>query len=198
MQIKSTNQLTTGNISITTNPNGAKIYVDSVLRKETTPAKLSLGVGYRYIVLEKEGYFKDFNRIYIHPGADIELSRNLSELPYPKFEAGQIKKYIQHYFMSDVVKSLQGPATGTVVITSYPAGSTVEMDGKTVIDVETKNKLKTPVQMEVGMGQHNFVFRLEGYCNEFETVYILPNTGATYIRHFINVKYRIFDNLIIT
>ncbi len=181
MQIKSTNQLTTGNISITTNPNGAKIYVDSVLRKETTPAKLSLGVGYRYIVLEKEGYFKDFNRIYIHPGADIELSRNLSELPYPKFEAGQIKKYIQHYFMSDVVKSLQGPATGTVVITSYPAGSTVEMDGKTVIDVETKNKLKTPVQMEVGMGQHNFVFRLEGYCNEFETVYILPNTGATYI-----------------
>ncbi len=171
----------TGNISIITNPSGAKIYVDNVLMKETTPAKLSLEAGYRYIVLEKEGYFQDFNRIYIYPGSDIELSRNLSELPYPKFEAGQIEKYIQYYFMSDVIKSLQGPAMGTVVITTYPAGATVEMDGRTVIDVDTKEILKTPVQMEVSMGQHNFVFRLEGYCNEFETVYILPGTGATYI-----------------
>lgn len=170
----------TGNITITTNPSGAKIYVDDVM-KGTTPAKLSLEAGYRYIVLEKEGYFQDFNRIYIYPGSDVELSRNLSGLPYPKFEAGRMEKYIQYYFMSDVIKSLQGPAMGTVVITSYPAGATVEMDGKMVIDVDTKEVLKTPVQMEVGMGQHNFVFRLEGYCNEFETVYILPHTGDTYI-----------------
>ncbi len=170
----------TGNITITTNPSSAKIYVDNIM-KGTTPAKLSLEAGYRYIVLEKEGYFQDFNRIYIYPGSDIELSRNLSELPYPKFEAGQMQKYIKSYFMSDVIKPLQGPAMGTLVITTYPAGATVEMDGRMVIDVDTKEILRTPVQMEVGMGQHNFVFRLEGYCNEFEIVYILPGTGATYI-----------------
>jgi hypothetical protein len=171
----------TGNIAITTNPNGAKIYIDNVLMKDTTPAKLSLNVGSRYIVLEKEGYFRDFNRIYIYPGANIELSRNLSRLPYPQYVSGQMQKYIKSYFMSDVIKSLQGPAMGTLVITSYPAGATVEMDGRMVIDIDTKEVLKTPVQMDVGMGLHNFIFRLEGYCNEFGTVYILPGTGAKYI-----------------
>lgn len=170
----------TGNITITTNPSGAKIYVNDIM-KGTTPVKLALGTGYQYVVLEKDGYHKDFNRIYIHPGAELELSRNLSRLPYSQYEAGQIEKYIRSYFMSDTIKSIQGPATGTVVITSHPAGATVEMDGKMVIDVDTKEILKTPLEMEVGMGQHNFVFRLAGYCNEFETVYILPGTGATYI-----------------
>lgn len=170
----------TGNITVTTNPSDAKIYVDDVM-KGTTPAKLSLEEGYHYIVLEKEGYFQDFNRIYIYPGLDVELSRNLSGLPYSQYTPNQIEKYIQYYFMSDVIKSLQGPTTGTIVITSYPAGATVEMDGKMVIDVDTKEILETPVQMEVGMGQHDFIFRLEGYCNEFGTVYILPGTGATYI-----------------
>jgi hypothetical protein len=171
-------KLTAGNITVTTNPSGAKIYVDNVI-KGTTPAKLTLDVGYRYIVLEKEKYFKDYNRIYVYPGLDIELSRNLSEIPYPQYAGMQ--KYIKSYFMSDVIKSLQGPAMGTVVITSYPAGATVEMDGKMVIDVDTKEILKTPVQMEIGMGLHDFVFRLEGYCNEFETVYIIPPTGPVYI-----------------
>lgn len=170
----------TGNLNIVTNPSGAKIFVDSVM-KGTTPAKLTLDVGYHYIVLEKEGYFKDYSRIYIYPKADLELSQNLSGLPYPQYASGQMQKYIKSYFMSDAIKSLQGPAMGTVVITTYPEGATIEMDGKMVIDVGTKEILKTPVQMDVGMGQHNFVFRLEGYCNEFETVYILPGTGATYI-----------------
>jgi archaellum component FlaG (FlaF/FlaG flagellin family) len=171
----------TGNITITTNPSDVKIYIDGVLMKEATPAKLSLNVGYRYIVLEKEGYFRDFNRIYIHPGAIIELSRNLSILPYPQYASGQMQKYIKSYFMSDVVESLQGPTMGTLVITSYPAGATIEMDGKMVIDADTKEMLKTPVQIDIGMGQHNFIFRLEGYCNEFGTVYILPDIGTKYI-----------------
>jgi len=169
-----------GNITITTNPNDVKIYIDGTLMRETTPVKLSLDVGPRYIVLEKEGYYRDFNRIFINPGSNIELSRNLSRLPYPQL-SGPLKRYIKSYFMSDTIKSLQGPAMGTLVITSYPAGATIEMDGKTVIDADTQEVLKTPVQMDIGMGLHNFIFRLEGYCNEYGTVYILPETGTKYI-----------------
>lgn len=180
--VKSADQLklTAGNLTVTTNPSGANINIDGVM-KGITPAKLSLDVGYHYIVLEKEGYFKDYSRIYIYPEANLELSQNLSGLPYSQYASGQIQKYIKSYFMSDMVKSLQGPTMGTVVITSYPAGATIQMDGRTVIDIDTKEMLKTPVQMDVGMGLHDFVFRLEGYCNEFDTVYILPSTGPVYI-----------------
>lgn len=168
-----------GNITITTKPNDAKIYIDGILIKKTTPATLSLDVGSHYIVLEKEGYYRDYNRIYIHPGSDMELLRNLSIRPYQ--QSGPLRQYIKSYFMSDTIKSLQGPAMGTLVITSYPTGATVEMDGKIVIDADTQEVLKTPVQMDVGMGLHNFIFRLEGYCNEYGAVYILPGTGTKYI-----------------
>lgn len=174
-----------GNIMITTNPSGAKIYVDSVLMKEKTPATLSLNEGFRYIVLELDGYNKDFNRIYIYPGSNISLERNLTRLPYGQYMSSQrVQRWIRTYFMSDqTLKALPNdtPTTSAVVITTYPPGATIEMDGKTVIDIATKKPLTTPVQLEVGMGQHNYVFRLQGYCNEFETVYVIPGTGPTYV-----------------
>jgi hypothetical protein len=175
----------TGNITISTIPSNVKIYVDGIL-VTTTPAKLSLDKGYRYIVLEKEGYFRDFNKIYIYPGSKIELSRNLYKLPY-QFVSDNMQRYIKLYFMSDLVKSLQGPTMGTLVITSYPPGATIEMDGKTIIDEDTKDLLKTPIQMDIGMGLHNFIFRLEGYCNEFDAVYILPDTGTKYMHKTFNI-----------
>lgn len=174
-----------GNITIATNPSGAKIYVDSVLMNERTPATLSLNEGFRYIVLEIDGYNKDFNRIYIVPGSTVSLERNMTKLPYGQFMSSQrVQKWIKTYFMSDqIIQTLPNstPTTSAVVITTYPAGATIEMDGKTVIDIATKRPLTTPVQLEAGMGQHNFIFRLQGYCNEFETVYIIPGTGPTYV-----------------
>ncbi len=170
-----------GKLKITTNPSGAKIYIDNVLIKEKTPTMLSLPTGQHYIVLEIDGYFKDYNYVYI-PASEIDmiLERNLVRTSSALSES-TMKKYIQHYFMSGEIRSLQSPTTGTLVITTYPADARIEMDGKMVIDVDTKAFLKTPVQLEVGMGLHNFIFKLEGYCNGFGSIYMNP--GETRYLH---------------
>lgn len=194
-----------GTVRFDSDPHGANIYVDGQILTDPdieqslkTPARVLLYEGRRDYTISLEGYEDASGYVDIFPGATVNvykrLKKGVSEEGWgqpepqiwlsqqtPKFEADQIKKYIQYYFMSDTIKSLQGPAMGTVVITTYPTGAAVEMDGRMVIDVDTKDVLKTPVQMEVGIGQHNFVFKLEGYCNESETVYILPGTGVIYI-----------------
>ena len=181
-----------GNLTITTNPSGANIHIDGILAKDTagnpilTPARLTIYTGYHYIVIEKEGYFEDYNRIYIHSGENDSINRNLSKLPYTSVPESKMRSYIRSYFMSDQIRSMQGPTTGNVVITTYPDGGSIEMDGKMVIDIDTKELLKTPVELEVGMGLHNFVFKLPGYCDEFYAIYATPRS-TQYIHRDFNI-----------
>lgn len=174
-----------GNVTVTSNPSGAKIYVDNVLIKETTPTKLSLDPGQHYIIMEIDGYFKDYGYVYIYPGSELMMQGTLIKIPYSSMSEISMRKYIKTYFMSGEIKpnivSMQGPTTGWLVITTYPAGATVEMDGKTVIDIDTKETLKTPVQMEIEMGLHNLIYKLPGYCTAFDSIYIYP--GGTQYSH---------------
>ncbi len=193
--VKSADQLklTAGNLTVTTSPSGANIHIDGKLAKDAggnpvlTPARLVLDVGYIYIVIEKEGYFEDYNRIYIHSGENDSINRNLSKLPYASVPPeSKMRSYIRSYFMSDQIRSMQGPTTGNVVITTYPVGATINMDGNTVIDIDTKELLKTPVELEVGMGLHNFIFKLPGYCDEFYTIYA-TSRSTQYIHRNFNI-----------
>lgn len=161
-----------GCATITTNPSGAKILVDGKLMTDRggnpvkTPTKLELFTGQRYIELDLEGYFADFSYAYIYPSCDINIERNLSKIP---LSMGKIIRY-------NSTTQIPPEVVGNLVITTYPAGATINMDGKTVIDTETKEPLKTPVELVVPMGLHNFIFKLAGYCDEFAPVYITPRS----------------------
>lgn len=81
-----------------------------------------------------------------------------------------------------LVKSIKNSTTkedkkGNLVLTSYPSGATIKLDGMLIVYEETKEPLKTPMKLELSEGLHDIVFKLEGYCDEFATVYI--SSGLT-------------------
>ena len=75
--------MSTGDITIRTDPPGAEIYIDSILATDTegnslkTPIKLTLEEGMHRFLFTLAGYYDDWEQIYIYCGSDIELNRNL-------------------------------------------------------------------------------------------------------------------------
>ena len=81
------------------------------------------------------------------------------------------------------IQSMECPSAteGIVVLTTYPPGATIIMDGKTLIDMETGDPLTTPVDLAVEMGYHDLIFKLKGFFDEFDAVYVEP--GYHQYRH---------------
>lgn len=81
--------MSTGNITIRTNPPGAMIYVDSLLATDTagnplvTPVTLTIPEGMHRFQKVLSGYYDDWDHIYIYCGSDIQLDRNLMAIPMP-------------------------------------------------------------------------------------------------------------------
>ena len=75
---------------------------------------------------------------------------------------------------------------GSIVMTTYPPGGSIIMDGKTVIDLDTGEPITTPVQLVLTIGYHDFVFQLEGYFDEYAGEYITP-AHISYVNRNFNV-----------
>lgn len=81
--------MSTGSITIRTNPQGAMVYVDSILATDTsgnpllTPTVISIPVGMHRFQIVASGYYDDWEHIYIYPDSDIQLDRNLMQIPMP-------------------------------------------------------------------------------------------------------------------
>lgn len=176
--------MNTGNVTINTNPSGAYVYVDSTLMTDdtgnpvTTPVTLSLYAGSRFIEICKEGYNIDYRVVYVYEGADIRIDSNLFPSPY---YMSQIPKYAPENpnipYYTPIVKSMEecpSATEGIVVITTYPPGATIIMDGKTLIDMDTGEPLVTPVDLAVDMGYHDLRFKLDRFFDEFAGVYVIP------------------------
>ncbi len=87
-------------VNITTNPAGAQVYIGAEL-KGTTPIKeLNLSPGSYPLVIEKEGYSPIIETLVVEEGKKVNISRNLSII------------------------------TGTIEVTTRPAGVQVYLDGK--------------------------------------------------------------------
>lgn len=76
---------------------------------------------------------------------------------------------------------------GSIVITTYPPGGTIIMDGKTVIDLDTGEPLRTPIQLVLTMKYHDFIFQLEGFFDEYGGEYITPG-HISYVHRNFNVR----------
>ncbi len=81
--------MSTGNITVNTNPQGAMIYVDSMLATDaagnpfTTPATITLPVGMHRIQMVLSGYYDDWAHVYIYYQSDMQLDRKLMMIPMP-------------------------------------------------------------------------------------------------------------------
>ena len=88
--------MSTGDITIRTNPSGAIIYVDSLLATDAsgnplvTPITLTLPEGMHRFQMVLSGYYDDWEQIYIYCGSDIQLERNLMQIPMP---VGQMPRF---------------------------------------------------------------------------------------------------------
>lgn len=76
---------------------------------------------------------------------------------------------------------------GSIVMTTYPPGSTIIMDGKIIIDLDTGEYLRTPIQLVLTMGYHDFIFQLEGFYDEYGGEYITPG-HISYVHRNFNVR----------
>lgn len=81
--------MSTGDITIRTNPPGAIIYVGSLLATDSsgnplvTPITLTLPEGMHRFQMVLSGYYDDWEQIYIYRESDIQLERNLMQIPMP-------------------------------------------------------------------------------------------------------------------
>lgn len=81
--------MSTGEITIRTNPPGAMIYIDGILATDTagnplvTPIELTLPEGMHRFLFTLAGYYEDWEHVYIYCDSDIQLDRNLMPAPLP-------------------------------------------------------------------------------------------------------------------
>jgi len=81
--------MSTGNITIRTNPEGAMIYVDSMLATDAagnplaTPTTLTVPEGMHRFQMVASGYYDDWAHVYVYCDSDIQLDRNLMQIPMP-------------------------------------------------------------------------------------------------------------------
>ena len=81
--------MSTGKITVRTNPPGAMIYVDSLLATDAagkplvTPITITVPEGMHRFQTVLAGYYDDWSHEYIYCDSDIQLDRNLMQVPMP-------------------------------------------------------------------------------------------------------------------
>lgn len=184
-------QTSVGNVTISSYPEGAAIYIDGNIVTDglgnpiITPSTITLLEGYHYIVLCIDGYFNGYEYIYIYPGAELDVSINLSQ---------KVLTTLQPYVPEGPEIPCVFPETpgqtatqGSTVLTTYPPGGSIVLDGKTVIDLDTGAPITTPVQLVMISGFHDLRFHLDGFFDEFTGVYITP-AHISFIHKNFNVQ----------
>ena len=167
-----------GNVTVTSYPEGATICIDgSIITDELgtpiiTPVTITLLEGYYTIALELDGYYTGYEYIYIYPEVELVTSTDLAEKMY-----------------MSAIESMQEDVFGDVVITTYPTGAKIYMDGSLIVDAGTMEPITTPVDIAVYMGYHDLRFTLEGFYDEFWGVYVIPGSGQYVHRYFSLARY---------
>lgn len=73
--------------------------------------------------------------------------------------------------------------TGNITIGTYPYGATIFVDNILILD-EQKNPVLTPVVLLANVGYHDIQLSLDGYCNEFDGVYVEKNENINIFHNF--------------
>jgi len=174
MQYRTPTPGSVGNVTVMSYPEGATVCMDgSKLTYETgepvtTPVTITLLEGYHDLALELDGYYTGYERFYIYPGAELSTETHLTKKMY----------------MSTIQSMQENSVLGDVVISTYPTGAKIYMDGNLVVDAETMEPITTPAIIAMYMGYHDLRFVLEGFYDEFWGLYIEPRSTQYIYRNF--------------
>lgn len=196
-----------GDVYITTYPSRARIYMDGLIlvdpeTEETlkTPQRIRVYYGDHDFTLRLENYCDEHFHIYVLPGTSVNINKNLKSCPGEEQWAEPEEQIFLNNSSSEGVNIMkpikplgiekyinqENEVTGDVVIGTYPDGAKIYMDGHLVIDADTSEPIETPAVLAMYMGLHNLRFVLNGYCDEFATVYVFP-AGTQYIHRNFSI-----------
>ena len=129
---------TTGELYVTSIPPGANVYIGGSYYGITPQIVNDLQPGYYSLRLEKAGFQDWSDNVYVTAGETTDVSHTFSVTP--------------------TQTATQVPATGTVAVSSEPAGAQVFIDGRF--------EGITPVTIpSVETGQHTVLLKLDGYAD---------------------------------
>jgi hypothetical protein len=198
-------ELNTGIIRIYSSPDGADVYINRRYMGKAPLIVTDVPAGIATVKWKMTGMMEEEKIVDIVEGAWSDTYSTMRPV-LPK---------LQSYYQNDVkinndtanMNIMQEPffpqspeipcafpekpgetaTQGSIVITTYPFGGTIIMDGKTVIDLDTGEPLRTPIQLVMTMGYHDFIFQLEGFFDEYGGEYITPG-HISYVHRNFNVR----------
>jgi hypothetical protein len=139
----------TGSISISSNPVGASIYVDTIYQGETNQIVGSLAVGPHAVLLKKSGY-KDYSQT---------VQVNSAQITY----------------MTVTLTQLVNPTTGDLDVSSTPPGASVYLNGA----YQGETPVSVPLYITaLAPGSYSVVLKKSGYQDYSTTARIVAGATA--------------------
>jgi PKD repeat protein len=171
-----------GTLRVDTTPPGAVLYIDGNL-VGTTPVQhtVNLTAGVHRIRISMAGYNDYTDDVAVNPGQEFNLkvmmTKSMPSVTFPNIPPPPATGTASTYTTSDIslkkaLKDLaltqtpaggQLPGTGTLIVSSNPAGANVYVDGKS----EGKTPRTIP---NVTAGQHSLLLTLQGYTDTSRAV----------------------------
>jgi hypothetical protein len=140
---------TTGSLSVSSNPSGASVYVDTVYQGTTPVTIPQLAAGSHTVRLTLTGYTEYSGPVTVTAGQTYPLNIPLTQSQSP----------------SNTVISSSG-TTGSLQISTTPSGATIIFDGK--------NKGQTPAAFsDLSTGSHTVNLTKSGYWDYSQTVNVV-------------------------
>ncbi len=134
-----------GYVSIVSNPAGAFVYVDDTYRG-VTPVTVAMATGSRRVELDRSGYADWSSSVQVTSGTTI--------------------------YMNAEMQRLAASTTGSIAVSSVPAGAEVALDGSNRGVTPTYGDLEL---RDIPTGSHTLVLRLDGYDEYRITVQVSPD-----------------------
>jgi serine/threonine protein kinase len=132
---------TTATLSITSAPSGARVFLDGKDTGKVTPSTVALGLGTHVVKITKDGY-SDYQG-----SVQLTQARMTKSLPVT------------------LTKTAVTPTTGTLSVTSIPAGARIYLDGK-------DTGKTTPGEFYLPQGAYDVRLAKDGYYDDTSTAKI--------------------------
>jgi hypothetical protein len=138
-------------IVVTSNPQGANVWIDAKDSGMTTPAQLTVEKGFHKVTVRKTGFKDASTEATVAEGQTMSFSPVLLSVN-PQSEDGKNPSLLRRFFGTDTIPE----GKGLVHIRTIPEGATIVVDGKAA-------PKKTNARWPADPGVYSIVLQLSGY-----------------------------------
>ncbi|HEY1527616.1 MAG TPA: serine/threonine-protein kinase [Candidatus Angelobacter sp.] len=138
-------------VVITSNPQGANVWIDGKDSGMTTPAQLTVEKGFHKVTVRKAGFKEASVEETVAEGQTMSFSPVLLSVT-PQSEDGKSGSLLRRFFGTDTIPE----GKGLVHIRTNPEGATIIVDGKAA-------PKKTNARWPADPGVYSIVLQMDGY-----------------------------------